>query len=231
MIIKTLASSSAGNCYLVDDGKTRLLLDAGIKFTAIQQALDYRTNEISGCLISHVHGDHTKAVPQLLRRGVKVYGPQEAAAAFEGVQGIPALKPRGVGTFDVIPFHGVHDAEVYGYQISSLVTGEKLVYLTDSQKSTVQFSGVTHLLIEANHDTLAIARRIRAGELTEKLGLRIMETHMSIDRAKKLVESMDQSRLQEVRLIHLSNEHSDAAAFVEKIKAKVGDGVLVTAEG
>ena len=55
MIIKPLASSSMGNSYLVSDGETSLLLDAGISYKRIQKGGGFKTHEIQGCLISHEH--------------------------------------------------------------------------------------------------------------------------------------------------------------------------------
>ena len=53
--VRVLASGSSGNCYLVDDGSTKLLLEAGIPFKRIQQRLDWKTSELAGVLISHEH--------------------------------------------------------------------------------------------------------------------------------------------------------------------------------
>lgn len=77
--IKAIASGSSGNCYRVSDGSTALLLDAGISIYKIQQGLDFRLSEIAGALISHEHMDHAKAVPDLAKRGVLVFGPPEVA--------------------------------------------------------------------------------------------------------------------------------------------------------
>ena len=75
--IKVLASGSKGNCYLIDDGKTKLLLDAGIPFNQIQIGCDFCVSDISGCLISHKHGDHAKAIKDLIKRSINVYGPKD----------------------------------------------------------------------------------------------------------------------------------------------------------
>lgn len=53
--VRVLASGSSGNCYLIDDGRTKLLLEAGIPFKKIRQELDWKTSELAGVLISHEH--------------------------------------------------------------------------------------------------------------------------------------------------------------------------------
>src|SRR5699024_10646307 len=75
--IKTIATGSAGNCYLIDDGRTQLLLECGITFKRIQQALDFQTSKVAACLISHSHKDHCKGVGQALKASMDVYMSQE----------------------------------------------------------------------------------------------------------------------------------------------------------
>ena len=53
MDIKILASGSTGNAYIVSDGSTSLLLDAGIPLRAIQVGSGFRVGQLSGCLITH----------------------------------------------------------------------------------------------------------------------------------------------------------------------------------
>ena len=55
MKIKTLSSGSQGNCYLIDDGKTQLLLEVGIAWKKIKEALHFKTSEICGALLTHEH--------------------------------------------------------------------------------------------------------------------------------------------------------------------------------
>ena len=231
MNITTLGSSSAGNCYIIDDGKTRLLLDAGVPFSDIQRATDYRVNEISGCLISHRHGDHTKSIPQLVRRGVGVFGPEDVAEHFQGVRNLEEFTPVGVGTYDVVPFGLEHDAPCFGYQVRSIFDGSCLVYITDSSGCDVRFKGCNYLLIEANHDWSLLRQRVDAQEIPETLARRIENTHMSIRQVEEFLRDMDRTELREVRLIHLSDDNSSENDFISRVEAIVGAGVKVTAEG
>lgn len=59
--IEAISSSSKGNCYRVTDGKTPLLLECGITFKEMQRAFDFDMS-FAGCLITHEHGDHCKAI-------------------------------------------------------------------------------------------------------------------------------------------------------------------------
>lgn len=55
MKIKTIATGSAGNCYLAKIGGTNLLIEAGVPIAKIIKGLDYRMSDVDGCLISHRH--------------------------------------------------------------------------------------------------------------------------------------------------------------------------------
>lgn len=55
MDISVLASSSQGNCYLISDTVTTIMIECGIPIKQIKKGCDYKIHEIAGCLISHGH--------------------------------------------------------------------------------------------------------------------------------------------------------------------------------
>ena len=68
MKICVFASGSSGNCLLVSDGVTHILLDAGISMRRIEAALrqtGLSLSDISGVLITHEHSDHVSALGML----------------------------------------------------------------------------------------------------------------------------------------------------------------------
>ena len=56
MFMKVLGSSSSGNCYLLDSGKEVLVIEAGVPFADVKEAIGYQTSKIVGVLSSHEHG-------------------------------------------------------------------------------------------------------------------------------------------------------------------------------
>lgn len=56
MFMKTIGSGSSGNCYVLDSGKEILIIEAGIPFSDVKEAIDYQTSRIVGVLSSHEHG-------------------------------------------------------------------------------------------------------------------------------------------------------------------------------
>lgn len=227
MDIKVIASGSSGNAYLIGDGKTRLLLDAGISFKRIQVGCGFRTSSIDGCLVTHRHGDHAAAIPKLLQRGMTVYSNADVAELHKGVQPVAALKEFNVNTLRILPFEVEHDAECYGYQVTSTETGEKLVYITDSAYVKYTFSGLTHIMIEANYAQEIIIDKARQERIPLYLAERVIETHMSIETLLELLRANDMSKVRQIYLLHLSDGNSDAADFRRQVQQETGAEVYI----
>ena len=227
MDIKILASGSSGNAYLIGDGRTRLLLDAGIPFKRIQIGCGFRTSSIDGCLVTHRHGDHAAAISKLLQRGMTVYSNADVAGLYPGVQSVEARREFRIGTFRILPFEAEHDVPCYGYQVTSEETGEKLVYITDSAYVMYTFSGLTHIMIEANYAQDIIIDNVRDERVPLSLAARVMETHMSIDTLIDLLRANDMTKVRQIYLLHLSDNNSDAEAFKRQVQEETGAEVYI----
>lgn len=224
-----LASSSHGNAYIVDDGRTRLLLECGVSYKKLQKLTNYNTAGLAGCLISHEHSDHAGCYAQLIQNGVPVYASEGTADAL-GCGLIELLEDREqvrIGSYDVLPFPTFHDAaEPLGFLIRSATDGEKLVFATDTVNLGYRFPGVGIVAVECNYDEEILAR---AERMPEKVRHRISNAHMSIGRACAWLSKLDMAALRAVYLMHLSDACSREADFVRAVRAVVPPGVTVTA--
>ena len=227
MDIKVIASGSSGNAYLIGDGRTRLLLDAGIPFKHIQIGCGFRTSSIDGCLVTHRHGDHAAAIPKLLQRGMTVYSNADVAGIYPGVQSVEARKEFHVGTLRILPFEAEHDVPCYGYQITSEETGEKLVYITDSAYVRYTFTGLTHIMVEANYDEDIMLGNVRDEKIPFSLAERVAGTHMSIDTLIDLLRANDMTKVRQIYLLHLSDNNSDAEVFKKMVQQETGAEVYI----
>ncbi len=229
MKVKVIASGSRGNCYLIDDGKSSLLLDAGIPYLKIAEGTDYKVSETSGCLISHIHQDHSKAVKDLLKRGVRVYGPAEVKEHWGWVTAMDPWQTIGLGTFNVTAFLVPHDAECYGYKIESLNTGEKLVYITDagSIPEGIDLEDIDYWMVEANYSIGNLAQNYYEGGIDYERVTRIQKYHMDIGVLIRYLGSINTSRIREIWLIHLSNDNSDAETFKKLVQEVTGAPVYI----
>jgi phosphoribosyl 1,2-cyclic phosphodiesterase len=55
MFLKVMGSSSQGNCYLLKSESGSLLIECGIQYKKIQQALNFDLSHIQACLVTHDH--------------------------------------------------------------------------------------------------------------------------------------------------------------------------------
>lgn len=233
--VETLGSSSKGNCYRLRSGSRSLLLECGLPWKEIRRKLNFETSELDGCLVSHFHGDHARAVRDLLRAGINVYASPETlehAGRIDNHRAIPishSLMGWEIGeTWRVRAFDTVHDADgSLGFEVYD-ETGDKLVFLTDTAYCKYRFHGTNILMIEANFSEEILQRNVDDGKIEPFVAKRIRENHMSIERVIDFLGKNDLSRCREIRLLHMSDGNSDA----EKAKRMVQEatGIITIVE-
>ena len=230
MIIKSIASSSKGNCYSITKGNSTLLLECGIPAKAIRAALGFNLSGVAGCLCSHEHLDHSKATKDVMRAGVDVYTSRGTIEAL-GLSGhrinvIKALDQFTIAGWTVLPFETKHDAvEPLGFLVGK--DGDKLLYATDTYYLPYKFEGLTHILIEASFDKDILNANIKSGAVPAVIKKRLIRSHFSLDNVIKFFEANDLSKLKETWLIHLSNKNSDADRFKEAVQRETGRPVYI----
>lgn len=226
MKIEVIASGSTGNCYKISNEDTTLLIECGIPYKKIQQALNFKTTDIDGVLVSHEHGDHSKACKDLIKVGVDLYmtkGTKEAlnleshrVKTFEQYRLYLDLE---IGSFKIKPFKTVHDArEPVGFVIYDSLAREELVFITDTQYSIYNFSP-NYFMIEVNYDKKTINDN---PGLNDELRERIKKNHMSLDTAINLLERSDLSRLKKIFVMHLSDRNSNAEYIKKSLQELTG---------
>jgi phosphoribosyl 1,2-cyclic phosphodiesterase len=227
MEIKPIASGSAGNCYLVSDGNTEILIEAGIPIRQIQIACGFKVSRVEACLISHAHGDHVRSAMDIAKLGVDIFtghGTIEAAGlSGHRIHTVEPFDNIAVGTFTVIPFDIVHDApDPLGFFLISRSTGERILYATDTSYIKYRFNDITHAMIEANYDWKEMIRNVRDGRVDAQRAARTIKNHMSIETTIKTLKENDTSNLQEVWLMHLSADNSIAEEFRKRVQQETG---------
>lgn len=55
-MMKCMGSSSSGNGYAICSDNEIILLECGVREKDMLKAIDYKTKNVVGCLISHEHG-------------------------------------------------------------------------------------------------------------------------------------------------------------------------------
>lgn len=225
MDIKILASGSGGNCYRLSDGTTDILLECGIPKGRIMSGIGYDLGRIGAVLITHEHGDHAKSAKEMLHFGRDIYASKGTLDAL-GLTGyhckaVAHGQAFSVGTFNVYPFDTQHDAaEPLGFVITSRITGERLLFFTDTYYVKYVFKGIDIIMGEVNYS----ARTVR-DDLPENRKNRLLESHMSLEHFLELLDSYP--KVKKIYLLHLSDDNSDAEFFRREVAKKTGAEIYV----
>ena len=229
MRFEALASSSAGNAYIVSDKDTRILLECGVSHKKLQKLAGFQLTEFQGVLVTHGHKDHAKSALELISRGMDLYMSQGTAEELEtdAVNMIEHMEQFNIGSFDIVPFTTFHDArEPLGFLIKSRVDGDVLAFATDTVNLRYKFPGLNILAIEANYDKNILER---CEKMPEKVRYRITNSHMEIDTLCDYLRSLDLSQCREIHLLHLSDATSHEGHFINKVARAVPPGIEITA--
>jgi phosphoribosyl 1,2-cyclic phosphodiesterase len=219
--IQNIASGSSGNCYRVFVGPYQLLIDPGITFKAISKAIKNEWDNITACLVSHEHGDHTNALRQVSRYLIPlIMTPGTKQVIQNQYKDIPKYLFSGVSVPDltILTFPVIHDAqEPCGFLIR--YKEESLLYITDTAYMEYYFTGLTHIMIECNYAKDHLMKNVLSGKVHYKLANRIINTHFEIENVARYLNNTDLSNVQEIRMIHMSKlniEHDFAKYYLRE---------------
>ena len=170
--------------------------------------------------------DHSKAVKEIMRAGIDCYMSRGTAEALE-VSGhraniIKAKQQFRIGTWTILPFETQHDAaEPLAFLLANQA-GDKLLYITDSFYCRYCFQGLTHIMIEANYSLDILNGNVESGSIPKEMKKRVLRSHMSIETVKEFLKANDLSKVQEIWLLHLSEQNSCEKRFKEEVQKITG---------
>lgn len=209
------------------DGVTTIMLDAGLPFKAIQQGFNFNIPE--GVLITHSHGDHSKAVKDLIKRGIDCYMAEETAREINtighNVKLVKPLEQFKIGSFTILPFDVKHDVTNMGYLIAS--GSEKAIYIVDTPYCKYKFDGLTMIMMEINYVKEIIDSNVRLGKLHSSLRNRIINSHFGLDTALNFLAANDISKVRQIYVLHLSGGNSDQGLIKDTLQRKTGKEIIV----
>jgi phosphoribosyl 1,2-cyclic phosphodiesterase len=236
MKLQVLSSSSYGNCYLFYNRSETLIVEAGVKFSEVQKALNYDLSTVVGCLVSHEHLDHMGRVEEFLQAAIPVYCSRGSVDRFnfKGLRRPEVCsheKAFCLGNFKVLPFEIEHDAtEPLGYLISHPETG-KILFLTDTYYSEYTFKNLSHILVEANFADHILEENIASGRVEPFRKKRLLQSHMSLETCKDMLSANDLSQVINIVLLHLSSQNADPDYFKSEIEKHTGKIVNIATKG
>lgn len=228
MKLKCIATGSSGNCYTLtaNNGET-IILDCGISIKEIKKGLDWNIRNVVGCIVSHVHSDHSNSVKDLGDMGIPVFAPYISEKPMKIGNG-----DFRVQAFDLTTLYGswTHtNADgtpclIYGFLITHKEMG-RMLYITDCEVVKWKFRDINHILLGVNYDKDLV-------DTDNPKANHVFRGHLSIDTACDFVKANYSDSLQNVIMCHLSSENADSDSFIEKMKkVACGANVDVAAAG
>jgi phosphoribosyl 1,2-cyclic phosphodiesterase len=225
--IESLASSSKGNCYIIDDDGSSIMIEAGLPINKIKELTGHSLQKVKGCLVTHEHKDHSHAVPDMLANGIDCY---MTSGTAHGI-GIPKhhrlhikkyRKPFVVDRWAVMMFEAKHDVrEPCGFFLVS-PHGSRILFLTDSAYCKYRFPLMNYIIIECNYSSM--------DEMNTAEMKRIVQNHMSLETLLDFLKANDLNQLKEIHLIHLSSRNSNADKIKREVASLTGVPVFVEDE-
>ncbi len=233
MHVTVFASGSSGNCLLISQDNTHIMIDAGISVRRISAGLTQAGiswNDIGGVLITHEHSDHICGLKTMIRQhSIPVYAPSTVANRLYGMlPGIESCLHRfsvgdvlNVSGFSVQAFHTPHDTdESVGYRVEKLSIFALATEMGYASEEVLEgLSGADTVLIEANHDP----DMLRYGPYPAHLKLRILSErgHLSNPDCAALARKLCEMGTSRFVLGHLSRENNRPELALETVRSAV----------
>ncbi len=206
MRFSLLASGSKGNCFVLKDGTTCIVIDCGSTKKYLTKCFDelgISRQEIDALLITHDHSDHIAQINMFA--DTAIYAPVE----IEDVETfrIRPMKPFVIETLKITPLPLSHDAlNTTGFVIENGT--EKLVYITDTgyvnQKYIPLLYDADYIVMESNHDTQMLMRTRRP----QYLKARICgdQGHLCNEDCAEILAKIVSANTKMILLAHISQE-------------------------
>lgn len=237
MTITVLGSGSSGNGYVIQNETEALIIECGVNYKYAVEALSGNVGKVSGCLVTHSHGDHAGFMHQY----AKAFNVYATKGTFEECNirpntfhycAIPLLQEFKVGNFVVKAFDTEHDTkEPCGFIVHHKDMGTML-FLTDTHHVKYKFDfPLDYILIECNHTNELVDKSVRNGIIPRKVGIRAKATHMSLERCMECLRVCNTTKTKEIMLIHISANNGNGDVFRNAITQAIGKPTICASKG
>jgi phosphoribosyl 1,2-cyclic phosphodiesterase len=226
-----LYSSSSGNVSILSYRNKTILIDAGVSYKKLKEALDAIgfCGTIDAILLSHDHSDHTSAAGIYFRKlKVPIYTNQRTWKAIEYSvgcvdKGMVNIIETGdsieIGAINIETFHIPHDGvDPMGFCFHA--GNKKISISTDlgfvAPHIVKKISHSDVILLESNHDV----RMLMNGPYPPSLKQRIISNHghLSNEQAADMIMKLNLERTQRIYLGHMSAENNKPELAMRTVK-------------
>jgi phosphoribosyl 1,2-cyclic phosphodiesterase len=215
----SLGSGSSGNALVVENGRTRVMMDCGFTIAETKARLEragLAPADLAGIVVTHEHDDHLGgvaafakryAIPVYLTRGTAQSLPEDFPAVL--VRCIDSHSAFAIDALQIDPFPVPHDARE-PVQFAFSDGAVRLGVVTDlgciTQHVVDKLSGCEALVIECNHDLDMLMTGPYPVSLKQRVAGRF--GHLDNAVAGYLVQCLERSRLKHLIAAHLSHQNN-----------------------
>lgn len=221
-----LASGSKGNCFILEDQDTCIMIDCGTTRKYLAESfskIGLRDEEIDAVLITHNHSDHISQIRNFKHH--TIYSP----VLIDDVK-TNLVKPNTsfqINHLTITPLALSHDApNTVGYIIED--GKEKLVYVTDTgyvnSNYYTRMKDADYIVLESNHDTEMLMRTSRPQFI--KARIFSDQGHLCNEDAAEVLDTIISEKTKFVILAHISQEGNTQEKALE-----VSRNILLQHEG
>lgn len=215
MKVSVLSSGSKGNTTYIETKNAKILIDAGNSSKYILeklQELNVNPNDIDAILITHIHVDHVKGLPVLLKKiNPCVYMTKKMHPYLDYIENYTIIETDTITIKDieVNVIKTSHDTDdSVGYIINN--EGKSIVYITDTGYINRKYFDLLKnrniYIMESNHDV----EMLNNGKYPFELRQRILSDkgHLSNYDSAKYLSTFIGNNTKYILLAHLSEENN-----------------------
>lgn len=247
MKAECLASSSAGNCFIlefnINGEKAYIMVECGLPIKEIYKKLSERKillSQIKACLITHAHGDHSKSAKALYDYGIEIFAEKRTIEqlSIKGKELIVEKPNRVLNGLFVMPFEVEHDCPgSVGFVIKT--KEECVIFVNDHKRWTCNLSNFKpdYVFIECNYDQKVVYAQYYAlkkekdngdideaqlKEINAKMNQheRNLNSHCSLAGTIKGLEKLNLRHCKAIFLMHLSDRYANEYKMKNEIEKR-----------
>ena len=228
MKVSVLSSGSKGNTTYIESKKTKILIDAGNTSKYIIDKLEkmnVNPKEIDAILITHIHSDHVKGLPVLLKHmNPCIYLTKKTHTYLDFIKNYKYIETDkfNIKDLEISVIKTSHDApDSLGYIISN--EDKSIVYITDTgyinKKYYQILSNKNIYIMESNHDV----EMLNNGKYPFELRQRILSDkgHLSNYDSSKYLCDFIGTNTKKIILAHLSEENNTESLAYDTLKSRL----------
>lgn len=230
MIVNQLTSSSAGNCTIISNSSTAVMIDAGI---SLKKVLSLCADiKLDALFITHEHADHIKSAGTIARKfKIPVYIPElsylEKKELFTDceIHFIEGGAETIIKDLSVTAFSTKHDSVAsVGFIITDLLTGKKYGHLTDTGTITplikLAMENCDAYFIESDYDEEVLDKNEHYSDIL-KIRIRSPLGHLSNTQSLTFIrDCINFASTQFLIIGHLSKKNNSPEILREAINKK-----------